>query len=166
MPVSMLVNTYMVLNMADKKIEANSTTGMKLAADILTKGGILVKEPCDDCNGVQVKFKNELRCVNCGRVKVISEQKEFTKKPNVTAINCSDSKEHVIRSQGNLLNLEIETICIARVKNRLLELINDIEKDEVKAEELTRAQLINTYLQILEKLSRVLSSNCTELSSP
>lgn len=155
MPVLMFVNTYMILNMVDRKIEENSTTSMKLAADILTKGGILVKEPCGDCNGVQVMFNNELTCVNCGRVKAISQHKQFTKKPNVTAINCNDSKGRGIASQGSLLKSEFENICITRIKNRLVELINDIDKDEVRTEELSRAQLIDTYLKILEKLSKV-----------
>ena len=42
---------------------------LKEAASLLTKGGTLIDEPCDFCNGVQVRFRNKVTCINCGNEK-------------------------------------------------------------------------------------------------
>ena len=42
---------------------------LKEAASLLTKGGTLTDEPCDLCNGVQVRFRNKITCINCGNEK-------------------------------------------------------------------------------------------------
>ena len=42
---------------------------LKEAASLLTKGGTLTDEPCDLCNGVQVRFRNKVTCINCGNEK-------------------------------------------------------------------------------------------------
>jgi uncharacterized Zn finger protein (UPF0148 family) len=42
---------------------------LKEAASLLTKGGTLIDEPCDLCNGVQVRFRNKVTCINCGNEK-------------------------------------------------------------------------------------------------
>jgi uncharacterized Zn finger protein (UPF0148 family) len=42
---------------------------LKEAASLLTKGGTLINEPCDLCNGVQVRFRNKVTCINCGNEK-------------------------------------------------------------------------------------------------
>jgi uncharacterized Zn finger protein (UPF0148 family) len=42
---------------------------LKEAASLLTKGGTLIDEPCDSCNGVQVRFRNKVTCINCGNEK-------------------------------------------------------------------------------------------------
>ena len=42
---------------------------LKEAASLLTKGGTLTDEPCDLCNGVQVRFRNKVTCINCGKEK-------------------------------------------------------------------------------------------------
>lgn len=42
---------------------------LKEAASLLTKGGTLIDEPCNLCNGVQVRFRNKVTCINCGNEK-------------------------------------------------------------------------------------------------
>ena len=42
---------------------------LKEAASLLTKGGTLTDEPCGLCNGVQVRFRNKVTCINCGNEK-------------------------------------------------------------------------------------------------
>ncbi|MDQ3839258.1 MAG: hypothetical protein M3297_08320 [Thermoproteota archaeon] len=42
---------------------------LKEAASLLTKGGTLINEPCELCNGVQVRFRNNVTCINCGNEK-------------------------------------------------------------------------------------------------
>jgi len=36
------------------------------ASEMLRKGATLLSEPCPKCGGVQIKYKDEVRCVVCG----------------------------------------------------------------------------------------------------
>ena len=40
---------------------------IKNAADLLLKGGTLLSSSCDNCGGVQIRIKENIVCVNCGR---------------------------------------------------------------------------------------------------
>ena len=42
---------------------------LKEAASLLTRGGTLINDPCDLCNGVQVKYRDDIICINCGNQK-------------------------------------------------------------------------------------------------
>jgi uncharacterized Zn finger protein (UPF0148 family) len=42
---------------------------LKEAASLLTRGGTLINDPCDLCNGVQVKYRDKIICINCGNQK-------------------------------------------------------------------------------------------------
>lgn len=119
--------------------DKNKDSGnMKTGADILTRGGTLIREPCDLCNGVQVRLGNKLTCVNCGKVKGNTESSDLKKREM--------NGDSVHRS-------ELKDIGIARIKSRILELITELHKGETFSEELSRAQLISVYLSILEQLS-------------
>jgi uncharacterized Zn finger protein (UPF0148 family) len=118
--------------------ENKESGNMKTGADILTRGGTLIREPCDLCNGVQVRLGNKLTCVNCGKVKGNTESSDLKKREM--------NGDSVHRS-------ELKDIGIARIKSRILELITELHKGETFSEELSRAQLISVYLSILEQLS-------------
>ena len=38
---------------------------LKKGADFLLKGGTLLSEPCQVCNGLLIKFKGDIMCLNC-----------------------------------------------------------------------------------------------------
>ena len=42
---------------------------LKEAASLLTRGGTLINDPCELCNGVQVKYRDNIICINCGNQK-------------------------------------------------------------------------------------------------
>ncbi|HEX9320034.1 MAG TPA: Sjogren's syndrome/scleroderma autoantigen 1 family protein [Nitrososphaeraceae archaeon] len=127
---------------------------MGTAADILTKGGTLIKEPCDACKGVQVRLKNKLTCVNCGRVKDINEPNSLlSQKLKVDSIIKNTKEPSQSRRCDTALNSEFGDIGITRIRSRILELITGIHENEKISEELSRAQLICIYIEILEKLS-------------
>jgi uncharacterized Zn finger protein (UPF0148 family) len=142
--------------MSSKERNENPNADLRSAADILTKGGILIREPCDECNGVQVKFKDELKCVNCGRVRNVSRvyerQSKITAEDNIT--NNSKKILHSTHSDS-LFNSEFHDIAVASVKRRILELTTNIKNDDSIFNETGRAQLMDTYLNILERLSRL-----------
>jgi uncharacterized Zn finger protein (UPF0148 family) len=57
------------------------SANLKEAASLLTRGGTLINDPCDLCNGVQVKYRDKIICINCGNQKsVYSESNSMQKK--------------------------------------------------------------------------------------
>ena len=38
------------------------------------KGGCLISESCPDCSGVQIKFKDDTICVNCGKSRSVNNE--------------------------------------------------------------------------------------------
>ncbi len=98
---------------------------LALAAEMIRKGGTLLSEPCQVCNGVQVKFEDSIICVNCNRK--VSTNKSLEVKLN-----------------------DIRSIIIQKI-NELIPLLNE-EKDIDK--QLSIAKLVNDYLEILEKLNK------------
>jgi uncharacterized Zn finger protein (UPF0148 family) len=49
---------------ADRKDRYSAN--LKEAASLLTRGGTLINDPCGLCNGVQVKYRDKIICINCG----------------------------------------------------------------------------------------------------
>ncbi|HEY7108026.1 MAG TPA: Sjogren's syndrome/scleroderma autoantigen 1 family protein [Nitrososphaeraceae archaeon] len=131
--------------------DENPDSGLKSAADSLTKGGILVREPCDVCNGVQVKFRDQLRCVNCGRVTY-----ENKLEPIPTVHKTNGSKE-IIKDidSSSPFHLQFEKIFVPSIERRIMELIQEIKNDNSILEEIAKARLIDTYLSILNRFRKV-----------
>jgi len=42
---------------------------LKKGADYLLKGGTLLSESCQICNGLLIKFKGNIMCLNCQKNK-------------------------------------------------------------------------------------------------
>lgn len=101
---------------------------LALAAELLRQGGTLLSEPCNICNGVQVKFKDEIICVNCSRKINLNIQ---TEKSNNTDI-ITKLREIIIRKIEELMPI----------------LLN--ERDLTRQLDITR--LVNNYLELLNKI--------------
>jgi UPF0148 protein len=106
---------------------------LSLAAELLRKGGTLLSEPCEACNGVQVKFEDKIICVNCG--KKIEEHEEEDKKDEVKQVS----------DELNLYDVIIKKI------NELIPILTN-EKEITR--QLDIAKLINSYLEILAKIKK------------
>ena len=37
---------------------------MRLAADLVRKGGVLLGEPCQQCGGIQIRYRGKVYCTN------------------------------------------------------------------------------------------------------
>lgn len=98
---------------------------IKSAASILLKGGTLVSEQCQKCGGVQVRFGGKTTCINCGKEK--QEQLKPVQQPPST-----DS-----------------TVTIERKIN---ELVLEISGEKDLSIQKQKADLLETYLRILEKI--------------
>ncbi|MGA7977240.1 MAG: Sjogren's syndrome/scleroderma autoantigen 1 family protein [Nitrososphaeraceae archaeon] len=143
--------------MSSEENDGNKKFGIRSAADLLTRGGTLIREPCESCNGVQIQFGNKLTCINCGNTR------EIEKKNDTISRSTSDyDKEKYRPTHDARIKLTSDTIenefhdrLCASVKERILDLIPDSKIDKSISEELTKAQLIEIYLRILERFEKI-----------
>jgi UPF0148 protein len=49
---------------------------VKKGADFLLKGGTLLSEPCKICNGLLIKYKGDILCLNCQRPTINQDKLE------------------------------------------------------------------------------------------
>ena len=108
---------------------------LKQAAEFLLKGGTLLSEPCEKCNGIQVKKNNEVTCIICGNTTTLKEQK------STEDINKTVDKR--ILPDFNITE---------KIGDRLVELIMSIGSDKNLDEEEQRLRVIDIYIKILEKI--------------
>ncbi len=100
---------------------------LALAAELLRQGGTLLSEPCNICSGVQVKFKDEIICVNCSR------------KTNLIQIEKSNNTDIITK---------LREIIIRKIEELMPILLN--ERDLTRQLDITR--LVNNYLELLNKI--------------
>lgn len=112
----------------------DKSADIKNAASLLLKGGSLISEPCSECGGIQVKFKEIISCVNCGNKKNVSKAsgESLFDKPAISLLNL-DPAEFIIREKILMLSREIKDE-------------NDIGIQKQKAD------LIDVYASILERI--------------
>ena len=108
---------------------------LKQAAEVLLKGGTLLSEPCEKCNGIQVKNNNEVTCIICGNTTTLKEPK-----------STEDMDKTV--DKRILPDLSISE----KIGERLEELIMSIGSDKNLDEEEQRLRVIDIYIKILEKI--------------
>ena len=108
---------------------------LKQAADFLLKGGTLLSEPCEKCNGIQIKKNNQVTCIICGNTNTLKEPK---------------STEDIDKTVGKrtLPDFSISE----KIGDRLVELIMKIGSDKNLDEEEQRLRVIDIYINILEKI--------------
>ncbi|HEX7033026.1 MAG TPA: Sjogren's syndrome/scleroderma autoantigen 1 family protein [Nitrososphaera sp.] len=109
---------------------------IKSAASLLVKGGTLISETCSKCGGVQVRFADKTTCINCGNetrtgaatAEQAGPETKSVQSPSVPASSVSS----IIKEKIDSLAIEIKSE-------------NDLAIQKQKAE------LLETYLRILEK---------------
>ena len=97
---------------------------IKSAASILLKGGTLVSEQCAKCGGVQVRFGGKTTCINCGEA------------------------EQVARP----VQQPASTDSAAAIERKINALASEIADEKDLAIQKQKADLLETYLRILEKM--------------
>jgi uncharacterized Zn finger protein (UPF0148 family) len=115
----------------------NQNSGkLKDAASLLLKGGTLINDPCPSCTGVQVRFQNENICVNgCNPQELVGKATRTESAATNEELNSNTN-----RSLAKSIIQEKITLLIQQIRDE-----NDISAQKVKAD------LIESYLRILEK---------------
>lgn len=116
---------------------------MRDAASFLLKGGSLLGTPCEACSGVQIKYKGEITCINCGNHQSINEN-------SVEAASQTRSSKETIPSGSGRTSFQNVAF---EIEERIFELFK-ILKSELPIDpdkEKQRIELIDMYLSLLKK---------------
>ena len=110
----------------------NDSARLKNAASLLMKGGTLTGEPCEKCGGVMVRFGTRTSCVACG-AEVVTEAK-------------SPEMEEQVKQTTDL------QACARVVEKKIIQLSSELEAEGDIATQKQKADLLESYLRILEKV--------------
>ena len=133
---------------SESKDKSDKSADIKNAAALLLKGGSLISEPCSECGGVQVKFKENIICVNC-------RNKHTTKHSNSNVPQHKRSPMLQVNSE----RMEVE-IAPARfiIQDKILMLASEVREETDLAIQKQKVDLMNTYLDILQKLDLIIKA--------
>jgi UPF0148 protein len=134
---------------SESKDTSDKSADIKNAAALLLKGGSLISEPCSECGGVQVKFKDNIICVNCRNKQNITKHSNSNATQNKRSAMAPVNSEHV----------EVD-IVPARfiIQDKVLMLASEIRDEADLAIQKQKADLMDTYLEILQKLDLIIKA--------
>src|SRR5215207_7907644 len=162
--------------------KGSSSSNIKSAADLLLKGGTLLSNSCAKCNGVQVRYKDEIICVSCGRKTKETTNSDVTQQQQQQKIeddekgkkqqqqtyslqdsNLSKKNEFKVPTvfESNITN----TMNTKIIKDKINFLITTLENENDIQIQNTKLDLISKYLEVLDKLKIMSKSNSSTKES-
>jgi uncharacterized Zn finger protein (UPF0148 family) len=117
----------------------DNTGRIRSAASLLVKGGTLTSEACKKCGGVQVRFGDKTTCINCG-----NEEKAGAEQ------NAEPAKSHA-RAPAELGSVA------SIIEEKIAALAAEIKSETDVAAQKQKADLLESYLRILEKAKSMMS---------
>ncbi|MFL6493293.1 MAG: Sjogren's syndrome/scleroderma autoantigen 1 family protein [Nitrososphaera sp.] len=121
----------------------DDTFRIKAGASLLSKGGTLTSEPCSKCKGVQVRIGEKTTCINCGNeVNTVSPTEPQVERENTTTTTAR--KPAVLASVASM------------IEEKIVILASEIRKDDEIFVQKEKAELLERYLVILEKVKSLL----------
>jgi UPF0148 protein len=133
---------------AESKDVSDKSSDIKNAAALLLKGGSLISEPCSECGGVQVRFKENIICVNCRNKQSISKHSNS---------NTIQNKRPPVTPTSERVQVEIGPARFI-IQDKILMLASEIRDETDLAIQKQKADLMDTYLRILQKLDLIISA--------
>jgi UPF0148 protein len=120
---------------------------IKQGAYYLLRGGTLLSEPCKKCGNLQIKYKQDIVCMNCQQTEQDKTEQEKT------LVNGTENMEEVIKAGS-----EPEDKTILNTFNDIGEVLNQIEHQVLRTlVELNKEQNATTnpkkykrYLKIVQ----------------
>ena len=112
---------------------------LRSAASLLVKGGTLTGEPCPKCGGVQVSIADNMSCINCGHETKIGMSQTRTEK---------DASAQEFAGLASVPKL---------IEERIVILAADIRTEIDISAQKQKAELLESYLRILERTRSLLS---------
>jgi UPF0148 protein len=133
---------------AESKDVSDKSSDIKNAAALLLKGGSLISEPCSECGGVQVRFKENIICINCRNKQSISKHSNS---------NTIQNKRPPVTPTSDRVQVEIDPARFI-IQDKILMLASEIRDETDLAIQKQKADLMDTYLRILQKLDLIISA--------
>jgi uncharacterized Zn finger protein (UPF0148 family) len=130
---------------------SNPASNLKNGAELLLRGGSLLNISCNNCGGVQIRYKDKIICINCGL--------ESTENKNNVNVSATTSQEqeldrkketHGETTPYNTI-FEFDKIIIQKVSN----LLNSLKNDDDPTSQVIKIDLINKYLEILDRIRKI-----------
>jgi uncharacterized Zn finger protein (UPF0148 family) len=126
-------------------------SNLKTGADLLLKGGSLLDISCSNCGGVQIRYKTKITCINCG--KEIPEIKDDVG-TNSLDLHYEKNEAHENQSNPNIAISGFDKIIIQKISN----LLDSLKDDNDLLNQSTKLELIIKYIEILEKIHKILKT--------
>jgi uncharacterized Zn finger protein (UPF0148 family) len=125
-------------------VDNEARSDMKDAVSYLLRGGSLLSAPCAKCSGVQIKYKDEIICINCGKQESVDE---ITAKP---------TSEHQVSNAGDQFHDDPSFSSHTfeeKIGERIAEQFKILksEPNDINNEK-QRIELIGMYLDLLDRL--------------
>jgi len=121
----------------------DDTFRIKAGASLLSKGGTLTSEPCSKCTGVLVRLGEKTTCINCGNeVNTVPPTQPQVERENTTTTTAR--KPAVLASVASM------------IEEKIVILASEIRKDDEIFVQKEKAELLERYLVILEKVKSLL----------
>ncbi len=135
---------------------------VKKGADFLLKGGTLLSDPCQICNGLLIKYKGDIMCLNCQKPN--PNQDELEKASNKIS-EVKEKETHQKSFDKDNMNRIYESKEIENYKDLLLQIdktitkkIIDINKSIYSEEDVLKQKnnlkILFLYLKIMDKIKK------------
>ena len=137
---------------------------VKKGADFLLKGGTLLSEPCKICNGLLIKYKGDILCLNCQRPTLNQDKLENTS----VKIFEENEKEEMVRQKSfdkdnknriyNSEEKENYNDLLLRIDKTITKKIIDIDKliymEEDTLRQKNNLKTLYLYLKIMDRIKK------------
>jgi uncharacterized Zn finger protein (UPF0148 family) len=150
----------------------NNRDILKKGADYLLKGGTLLSESCQTCNGLLIKFKGDIMCLNCQSQNLNNHELEKEQQSSPLSQSPSDKihqldkreliqtspekdnsgKVHSIKENENYQNLlsQIEKTIIKRATDIDRSIYNENDSNK----QTDNLKILLLYLKVLKRIRK------------
>jgi uncharacterized Zn finger protein (UPF0148 family) len=120
---------------------------IKTGASLLANGGTLTSEPCTRCSGVQVRLGDKTTCINCG-----NEVNTTTASPHLRPERERQEEEEATPARRS----EVLASTLSIIEGKIARLNSEIRIEDDISIQGQKAELLERYLGILEKVKRLM----------
>jgi len=150
----------------------NNRDILKKGADYLLKGGTLLSESCQTCNGLLIKFKGDIMCLNCQSQNLNNHELEKALRLSPSSSASSDKtyqenkkeliqtspekdysgKAHAIKETENYQNL------LSQIENTIIKRATDIDRsiynENDSNKQINNLRILLLYLKVLKRIRK------------
>ncbi len=136
---------------------------LKKGADYLLKGGTLLSEPCQTCNGLLIKFKGNILCLNCqvqdkNEIHLKRENEQKYEK-NEIENGQKDLNKNIIKKMYDFQSFEGDSNILQQIEEIIIKKITENNKAIISENDMDKQQknlkVLFLYLKILEKIKKI-----------